>query len=170
MCNAHTVQTDRSADHTHRQNYWTHREHPFVASSRAIRQRRASDCQFCPSDWSDQQRWATPTDEQSLYSRPHFQTAFLEFIWRAIQEKSMLHTFNEMIDAIFCLFFLVFFVQFCDSLISDSAASWTCVRREAKPNIYCTSACECMKMTGHNLKKFLFRRVSPPSPPLPTSI
>lgn len=75
---AHTA-NDHRCICTHRQNYWIHREHLSVASNRAARRQRASGCQFCPSDWSDQQRWATPTDAQSLYLRPHFQTAFSDF-------------------------------------------------------------------------------------------
>lgn len=40
------------------------------------------------------------------------------------------------------------------SIFGLVAASWT--SREASPNIYCMSACEYTKMTGHNLKKFCF--------------
>lgn len=62
--------------YTYRQNCSIHRVHLSVASIQVTHQQHVSDCQFCPFDWNDRQRWATPTDAQSLYLQPHFLTAF----------------------------------------------------------------------------------------------
>lgn len=72
----HLVHVEIVKMYTYRQNCSIHRVHLSVASNQVIHQPHVSDCQFCPFDWNDRQRSATPTDAQSLYLQPHFLTAF----------------------------------------------------------------------------------------------